>query len=190
MTFLKLLIKSATLIIPLIILLACHPAPNTDESYNSLQDGQAKIVLNLDNEPFYPAESIFTGDIQVSYESFRINLTDQFEGNVVIAFNGQNWYKQHPVKKQIFVDNQMAASVMIGKIKDRVNRIGEGYLMADGEIKIESISETKLILRIKGQVGRYQAMREPSTWNKVDGLIIYKKPKFMSKDISPTELYF
>lgn len=161
-----------------------------ESTFASLKDGQAKVLISIDDKAFYLPESIFFGDVQVFDNSFRLNVYDQFESNLVVSFGGNQWYEKKPISKQVFANNQISASVMIGKLIDKKKLIGEGYLMTDGEIKIKSFSREKLVLELTGKVGRYQTEREPEKWNTLTGLIIYKKPKLVIQDLTESQLFY
>lgn len=169
---------------------ACHREPTVEEVYSSLKPGQGKVSIQLDNNAFYPAESLFSGQVDVFDTFFRLNLSDQFESNIIVSFSGDGWYKTKPIKQPVFIDNQVVASVMIGRLTDKINRRGEGFLMTDGEITIEALSDTKLVLRLTGKVGKYAFQRTPSKWNTVTGLIVIKDPKLRFRDITRKDVFF
>jgi hypothetical protein len=151
--------------------------------YASLKDGEAKAIVMIDDTPFYPKESVFKGDIEVFPTSFRLNLTDQFEGNVVIALTDEKWYANRPIIRPVLSDNPIASSVMVGKIKDKIQRTGIGYLMTNGEIKIEQLSKAISVIHLKGKIARYQDQQEPTQWNEISALIVYKKPKLVMQSL-------
>jgi len=163
---------------------------NSDEILSTLKAGEAKILVTIDNQLFYGESSSFKGEITAFDHAFRINLTDQFQGNTIIALGGDKWFAQKPVVKAVDTNNQTQASAMIGRITDPTNRRGLGYIMTAGEITLESLSEEKAILRLKGQVGEYTTMGNPSTWKPVEGIIVYKKPVLKVQGLTPQQLYF
>lgn len=173
-----------------ITLFSCESKINTDEILQSLKDKQTKAIIKIDGKNFYPSQSIFQGSIEARDNSFRLNITDQFDSNIILEFTADNWYKIKPIKRQIFLDNQIAASVMIGKLRDKVKRIGDGYLMTEGEISIESFSKEKCAIRLKGKIGKYEFMREPVKWNRLEGIIIFKKPAIVLQNVNEGEVYF
>ena len=163
---------------------------NSEDILSTLKAGEAKILVTIDNHPFYGDSSVFKGEITAFDHAFRINLTDQFQGNTIIALGGDKWFAQKPVVKAVDTNNQTQASAMIGRITDPTNRRGLGYIMTAGEITLESLSEEKAILRLKGQVGEYTTMGNPSTWKPVEGIIVYKKPVLKIQGLTPQQLYF
>ncbi|GAA4400323.1 hypothetical protein GCM10023187_13360 [Nibrella viscosa] len=170
--------------------LSCARKPRPADLLNTLPAGQAKVLITLDGQAFYPDESSFSGAIQVFDNYFRLSLFDQYEGNVVIALGGEKWYSPHPVKRQIFVENQLAASVLIGKLIDKEKRLGEGYLMTDGEVSVDALSEDRLVLHFSGKAGKYNVQREPEKWNQVEGTIVYKKPAITVQNVEKAAVYF
>lgn len=170
---------------------SCTPSSkNPSEILASLKDGEAKAFFTIDNQEFYGDSSLFKGEITAFDHAFRINLTDQFQGNTIIAIGGDKWFAQKPVTKPVDTNNQTQASAMIGRMTDPVNRRGLGYIMTSGEITLEALSDEKAILRLKGQVGEYTTMGNPTTWKSVEGLIIYKKPRLKIQGLTTQQLYF
>lgn len=163
---------------------------NPSEILATLKEGEAKVVFTIDNQPFYGDSSVFKGEITAFDHAFRINITDQFQGNTVIAIGGDQWFATKPITKAVDTNNQTQASAMIGRMTDPVNRRGLGYIMTSGEITLEALSEEKAILRLKGQVGEYTTMGNPATWKPVEGLIVYKKPLLKVQGLTPQQLYF
>ena len=173
-----------------LFLSACQTEPTVDELYASLRPGQARVSLQLDGNDFYAPESIFSGQVDMFGTFLRMNLSDQYESNIIASFSGDDWYKQKPIKRQVFIDNQVVASVMIGRLTDKIKRRGEGYLMTDGLISVESISDEKLVMRLTGKVGKYEFQHTPEKWNTMKGLIVIRNPKLRFRDITKKDVYF
>jgi hypothetical protein len=171
-------------------LLACRTESDADKLYASLKPGQARVSIQLDGQDFYPSQSIFGGQVDVFNSFLRLNLSDQFESNIIASFSGDDWYKQKPVKRQVFIDNQVSASVMIGRLTDKVKRRGEGYLMTDGLITVETMSDAKLVMRLTGKVGKYEYQRMPEKWNELKGLIVIRNPTYRFRDVTKKDVYF
>lgn len=165
-------------------------SPNVTEVLATLKEGEAKVFFTIDNHKFYGDSSVFKGEITAFDHAFRLNLTDQFQGNTVIAISGDKWFAEKPITKPVDINNQTQASAMIGRMTDPANRRGLGYIMTSGEITIEALSDKKAILRLKGQVGEYTTMGNPSTWKPVEGLIICKTPLLKVQGLTPQQLYF
>ncbi|MCU0323660.1 MAG: hypothetical protein MUF45_00195 [Spirosomaceae bacterium] len=186
------MIKPRNIIITLICttLLACDSSVNTEAVLASLKEREGKILIKIDGKEYYPKSSIFKGELTVLDGFFRTSLFDQFESNVVIAFGGEKWYETKPIKKQVFIDNQVAASVMIGKLINKEKQLGEGFLMTEGEITVMSISEEKFIMRFEGKLGKFDVQREPEKWNVVEGWVIIKKPSIVLQGLKTEQVYF
>lgn len=165
-------------------------SPNATEVLSTLKEGEAKAFFSIDNQPFYGDSSIFKGEITAFDHAFRINLTDQFQGNTVIAIGGDKWFAKKPITKPVDTNNQTQASAMIGRITDPANRRGLGYIMTSGEITLKALSNEKAILHLKGQVGEYTTMGDPATWKPIEGFIFYKKPFLKIQGLTPQQLYF
>ncbi len=173
----------------LILLAGCTSDPNIDTIYDSLKPDQAQILLSIDGKPFYDGQTTFTGGFTVNPTGFRANLTDEKQSNTIITFNSTTWYKSHPAHIPVTIENQ-GASVLIGKLVDPVNQIGEGYMMTDGQIYIESFNKDRAVIRLEGKVARYGNQNQRSAWNTMKGLIVYRQPKISSVGIPDKALYY
>lgn len=169
---------------------ACRTEPTADELYAALKPGQARVSIQLGGTDFYAPQSLFSGQIDMFGSFLRMNLSDQLESNLIVSFSGDDWYKRKPIKRQVFIDNQVVASVMIGRLTDKVKRRGEGYLMTEGQITVESISDQKLVMRLIGKAGKYEFQRTPEKWVTLKGLIVIKNPNFRFRDITKKDVYF
>nr|WP_293842681.1 hypothetical protein [uncultured Arsenicibacter sp.] len=179
------------LVFSLLLLLAgCTADPNIDTIYASLKPDQAQILLSIDGKPFYSEQTTFTGGFMVNPTGFRANLADEKQSNIIITFNSTNWYKSHPAHVPVTIDNQGAASILIGKLTDPINKIGEGYLMTDGQIYIESFNKDRAVIRLEGKIARYGNQNQRSDWNTMKGLIVYRQPKISNVGIPDKALYY
>lgn len=169
---------------------SCNVKKEYTEEFKLLRPGEARIAVHIDKESFYPEESIFKGEISIFDTFFRLNVFDQFESNVVISFGGQNWYKEKPIRKQVFIDNQVAASVLIGKLEKDDHTRGIGYLMTEGEITVDALSEERMIMHLKGKAGRYEVQKEPDKWNDLDVTILYKKPVMKLQAANKEDIFY
>ena len=173
------------------LLIACsNHEIDSEKVYQSLNDKQAKAVIKIDGADFYPNESVFKGNIQVYDNSFRLNLNDQFDSNVIFTIAGNNWYETKPIKRQITIENQTNGSLMVGKIKDRVQNTGEGYMMTQGEMEIETFTNEKFIVRFKGKISKYEFLQDSSKWNDFEGVIVFRKPEIVLQNITKDKVYF
>ncbi|MBB6003344.1 hypothetical protein [Arcicella rosea] len=152
---------------------------NTEMILSKLKDGQAKAIITIQDTLFYQSESVFTGDIEIFPTSFRLNISDQYEGNLVVSFITEKWSKDMPIVKQVFAENPIASSAMVGKIKDKKLRIGIGYLMTSGEITITQLNNEKCIINLRGTIAKYHEQQDATKWKEFKGSIIYKKPKLL-----------
>jgi len=80
------------------------------------------------------------------------------------------------------------ASVKIGKMKDRIKMIGEGYMLVDGTLTLRELTNEKLVFSIKGDVGKYSDFQQPDKLYPVEGWIVYKKPDMHFENITEAEI--
>jgi len=168
---------------------SCASSDGNDEIYQQLGDNQAKVVYKIDGKEFYPQESIFRGDVNASDKLLSITLIDQFDGRSIVSFGGDDWYLSIPSKKEVFSDDQVNAGVKMGKLIDKQKMIGEAFIMTDGAVTLEEFSKDKMILSIKGKVGKYSDFEQPTEFKKFDAIIVYKKPVFNLLNITEEELF-
>ncbi len=164
--------------------------PLIDETLKSLKKGETKILFELDGKPFYQEDHIFKGDVTLFDNLFRFSLFDQYESNVIVAISTNGWYQKKPISKQIIQNDQKTATVMIGKLIDKENNIGEGYLMTEGKIDFISLNKSKTILKITGLVGKYNAQRMPDKWQKLEGYIIQKEPNIILTNLEENQVFY
>lgn len=174
-----------------VLFIACGSNDDSSEKvFQTLNDKQAKAIIKIDGGDFYSKESIFKGNVQVYDNSFRLNLNDQFDSNVIFTIAGDKWYEAKPIKRQITIENQTSGSLMVGKIKDRVQRTGEGYMMTKGEMEIKTFTDEKFIVKFKGKISKYEFLQDASKWNDFEGVIIMKKPEIVLQNITKDKVYF
>lgn len=163
---------------------------NSGKVFQTLNDKQAKAIIKIDGKDFYPNESVFKGNIQVYDNSFRLNLNDQFDSNVIFTIAGDKWYETKRTKRKITIENQTSGSLMVGKMKDRVKHTGEGFLMTQGELEIEAFTDEKFIVKFKGKISKYEFLQDSSKWNDFEGVIVMKKPEVILQNITKDKVYF
>lgn len=156
---------------------SCTSQPDAETIFKSLKDGEAVFVVTMNGESFYPDSSRFTGAITISPNTIHMDLTDQIESNVILSFSNDSLFIKRPVKCTIDVDHQSAGSVMIGRVRDKKRRTGDGYLMAAGGVLFESISEQKVVVRLSGKTGNFNTLNDKRSWKTLEGLLICKRPK-------------
>ncbi len=152
--------------------------------YQSLKTNQSRFDIKLDGKEFYQPESIFSGHLEIIHNSFTINFSDQFDSNMMIHFGGYEWYKDRPVKVKIKLDNGYSSNVMIGRIKNRAEKLGEGYLMSEGTITIKTLTKEKIVMVIDGKAKKYPKVDAIDPSYEVKGIVVCKNPNidFLSID--------
>ena len=160
-----------------------------DELFQTLKDNEAKIVMSIDGKEFYLKESVFTGQVLMSDNMMNVTLTDQFEGKTIINLGGEKWFAAKPITKAITANGAVETNIKMGKIVDKINMIGEGYMMAEGEITATAFTKDKMIFRIKGKVGKYSDFQQPDKYLPAEGFIVYKKPAVSLGNITEKEVF-
>jgi len=188
-------VKSLVVFFILGVFNACSSTKKEDEQmyqtiYQSLKDNQSKFVFKLDGKDFYNSKSIFTGSLEIVHNSFSINYSDQFDSNVMIHFGGYEWYKEHPVIVPIKLDNGYLSNVMIGRIKDKAKKLGDGYLMSEGSITFRTLTKAKIIIEIVGKAKKYPKVDAESPSFDVKGFIVCKNPEIKYADIDEKATFY
>lgn len=173
--------------------LSCSSKESSDQAadqvFESLKENEAKIVVTIAGKEFYPKESVFSGQALISDNMLSLTLTDQFEGKTIINLGGEKWYAAKPIKKTIGANGPIETSIKMGKIIDKEQMIGEGYMMAEGEITATEFSKDKMVFRIKGKVGKYSDFQQPDKYIPAEGFIVYKKPSVSLGNITEKEAF-
>lgn len=155
----------------------------------SLGENEARLLVRIGGKEFYPEASVFGGQVLLSDNILNMSLTDQFGGKVMISLAKEKWYEQSPIRDRIASDGPGATSLKIGKIIDKQQMIGEGYMMTKGEISAPVFTKEKMIFKIKGQVGKYSDFQRPDQFLPVEGIIVYKKPAVSLGNITEKEAF-
>ncbi|WP_026628610.1 hypothetical protein [Dyadobacter alkalitolerans] len=158
-----------------------------EKMIGALSDNQAKASINIGTKRFYSVQSLFEGAVQFDKEKFNLNISDPMESRIIIGFHKASWYTQLPFTFRVNNENRYDARVMIGKIIDRKERIGEGYVMHEGEITISELSEGKLVMRLNGKCGRYNDIDTTDLLD-LEGLIVFKKPNALLLNLTWEDL--
>jgi hypothetical protein len=151
--------------------------------YQSLKDNQTKFVVKLDGKDFYSSESIFAGHLEMLLGSFTMSYFDQFDSNVMIHFGSQKWYEGRPITTAIKLDNGFSSNVMIGKIINKEEKLGAGYLMSEGTITFKVFTKEKFVIVIEGKAKKYPKTNPDDTTYDIKAIIVSKNPKFDVVDI-------
>lgn len=161
-----------------------------EQIFNSLKDNQAKFNFKLDGNDFYKTESIFDSHVELYKTTFSLGCFDQFQSNVLIHFYGPNIYGGRPIRIPIILENDHTSTVMFGKIKDKLNNLGEGYLMSEGFITFKALSREKVIMKIEGKAKKYPKTKETDPTFEVSALFICKKPEIGYIDIDEKKVFY
>jgi len=145
--------------------------------YQTLKDNQSKFIIKLNGKEFYDTNSIFGGHLEILEKNVTISYYDQFESNVMIHFGGNKWYAARPIRIPITLESGYSSNVMIGRIKSKEKKLGEGYLMSAGFITLKSFTKEKIIMVIEGKAKKYPKVDESSPTYDVKGYFISKRPK-------------
>jgi len=163
-------------------------APDDEQVLSALKDNQAKVFMEIGGKPFYPDESLFAGNLHLEKDRLSLNVSDQYEGQIILGIYRPSWYRQFPVRYEISEATRTNSRVMIGKIVDKQKRLGEGYLMASGLIEITELTPQKLIMTINGKCGKYDGFELGKDLLDIHGSIIFRKPNVLFLNINWEDL--
>jgi hypothetical protein len=163
---------------------------NTDKIYDTLKDHEARAMILIDGQEFYAPKNIFKGEFIVFDNSVRVNITDQFLSNIIITATGQYLFRSKPIKKQVDINNQTASSVMVGRIKNKAENTGEGYLITEGLLEIEEMNAEKAVIRFKGRGALFLETNNKEKWQNIEGAIVFKKPIINIQNITKEDAFY
>ena len=161
-----------------------------EQIFNTLKDNQAKFIFKLDGKDFYKSENIFDSHLELYKTTFSLGCFDQFESNVLIHFFGPNIYSGRPIKVPIILENDHTSTIMFGKIKDKAQNLGEGYLMSEGFITFKALSREKVVMKIEGKAKKYPKTKETDPTFEVSALFVCKKPEMGYIDIDEKKVFY
>lgn len=162
--------------------------PDEEQILGTLKDNQAKALIKIGGKQFYPNESLFTGNVHLEKDRVSLNISDQFDGQIMLGFNSPSWYRKFPVKYELSDTSRNGGRLMIGKIIDKQKRIGEGYLLYSGSIVIEQLTKDRLIVKINGKCGKYDGFELGKNLLDINGSIIFKKPNVLLLNVKWEDL--
>jgi hypothetical protein len=166
-------------LIGILILGACDKVKDTIEletQYSQLRDNETKFIVSISDQVFYETTAIFDGHVEVRNNYFVMNMTNQYKGNFILNFSQENWINAKKIPARLY--GSAASSLMIGKVVDSTQNKGAGYLMSDGFIEPITISKSKIIFYITGNVKKYPNVSETDSTFKITGYILAKNLKF------------
>ena len=171
----------------------CSPDVDNDQDeqiLSTLKDNQAKFIFKLDGNNFYKSESIFDSHLELYKTTLSLGCFDQFESNVLVHFYGPNIYSGRPMKIPIILESDHTSTIMFGRIKDKAQNLGEGYLMSEGFITFKAFSREKVIMKIEGKAKKYPKTKDNDPTFEVSALYVCKKPEVGYIDIDEKKTFY
>lgn len=148
-----------------------------DAQYDELKEGQTKFLLTIDGDTFYEEDAIFEGHLEANENYFVMNFVNQHAGNFILNFSGTDkWYNQKPIEGKLF--GTAASNLMVGKIIDKKENKGVGYLMSEGKITALKVSKDKLVFKVEGKLKKYPDVWDDDPSYTFDGHIVSKSPLY------------
>lgn len=188
--YLKVSFNYIVLLIAFAFINSCTTDKHEQEIYDALKNNESKFIFKLEGKDFYPAQSNFSGHLEILEKSFTISYFDQFDSNVMIHFGGDKWYVDRPIRVPIKLINNYTSTLMFGRIKDKEKRLGEGYLMSEGFITFKTLTKDKIIIQMDGKAKKYPQVNPEDKDYKVQALIVCKKPKIDFLEINEKEAFY
>ncbi len=173
-----------------ITLLACKNQ-HTDrlqlqQEITQLKDSTAIVRVSIDHENFYPESSIFTGRISLADNMFRVDFFDQYEGNTMMIFQGKIPYSKKSLSFEITPENTDLNNVMLGKVIDKVQNLGSGYVMTEGTVEVLSMNRNHIILQLSGKMMHYASKKVVAC----SGNLLFRKPTYLISNLKDEEVFY
>ena len=163
---------------------------DTNKYLKDIKSAEGIINANFNGEDFYPDSSRFKGEILVTKNSLRVNVSDQNNSNVILTLNKNDLFDKKPIKEKITQDNQALNSLLIGKLIEGCTNRGVGYLMTDTKIIIKEINKESLFIEFKGKAAKFENFNDKTKWESVEGFIIFKQPNYKTNNIDTNEAFY
>jgi hypothetical protein len=166
---------SSIIIFILLGLLSCKDSPEIDTNmeYSNLKDNQTKVKLKLDKQEFYELDAIFEGNIDVRKNFLSMNCFNQFGGNLMLTLDGDAWYEKKSIEGKGGLN---FSSFMFGKITDKENHKGDGFLLNTGRIEPITVSKSKLVFKVSGIAKKFPKVNPEDPSYNFECYIISKNP--------------
>ncbi|WP_459490468.1 hypothetical protein [Aquirufa sp. ROCK-SH2] len=162
---------------------------NVEKELKQMKDHQAKVIVKIDGQKFYSDTTIFTGSVQLRSSSIRANLYDSKRSNVIFSVMENDWFRKKKKVFQVKNGETTSVNVLVGKITDALKNKGLGYLFVNGECEIISFNKEQLVAKFEGLTAEYMSMSDQNKWQKIQGLIIIKKPDYQLMELTETEIF-
>lgn len=157
-----------------------------EQKLTQLKDSTAVVTVAIDHEKFYSDSATFTGRVSLADNMFRIDLFDQYEDNTMMIFQGKMPYAKKALRFEITQENKDLNSVMIGKMIDKAQNVGSGYVMTEGKVEIASMNRNQIILQLSGKVMHYATKKIVAC----SGNLIFKKPTYLISNLKDEEIFY
>jgi hypothetical protein len=161
----------------------------TEKYAAGLNDNQARLIISIGGKPFYPDESVFSGQVIMSGNVLNVTLTDQFDSRTIINLAADKWYARQPVSEHIENYSESGTSVKMGKLVDREKLIGEGYMLTNGDITAVTFERDRMVFEIEGKAAKFSDFQKPDQYLPFHGLIVYKKPAISYGDVNEQTIF-
>lgn len=168
----------------------CNSDAEVTRYFDELRDGEGIIKVKINGNDFYGTQNRFKGEVYVLSQVFRLNVFDQYKSNFIFSFEEKDDYKVKPYFKKLYAENQIAASIMMGRLADTTSTQGEGYVMTEGDIKVVTIHEKKLMIHFKGKGAKFESFNAPEKWDQIEGWVLFKRPVYKLEGVMPENLFY
>ena len=155
-----------------------------EQIFTDLKPQEAYVLIKIDTDRFYPAESRFIGNINLGSSFSDINVIDQYGGNIQLQMSKKNWLQNDNflfhVSPNTTMDYPNYGSMLIGRKK--AGNL-EGYILSRAIFNWTILNEQRAILNIDGFVVRPQDAIMSEFEIPIQGTIYFKQPQIDFNDL-------
>jgi hypothetical protein len=180
------------LILASLTLLSCVNSNENElaeQIFKELQPEQAYVLVDINNERFYPEVSRFIGNINLGSNYSDINIIDQYGGNIQLQMSKNNWLQNDEMIFKVSPNTSMAypnyGSMLIGR--KNAKKL-EGYILSRAIYKWTILNKRKAILKFEGYIVRPQDAVMPENEISLKGTVYFKQPHIDLNDLDAKTL--
>ncbi|MGL4629556.1 MAG: hypothetical protein ACRCVT_00010 [Leadbetterella sp.] len=155
-----------------------HQSNDINYVEKTLKNEQAFISMEINGKDFYTTNSTFDVGGSIDKQGLKLSFKNSKMGNVIFALDKPNFTQELPLKINFSGGASQIGDVsfLIGKMDEKIQDKGEGYVFYEGEIILKEVNKERLWAEVSGKV------KSPFSTNDatypIKGWFLWKKPKW------------
>lgn len=159
---------------------------------NNVKKNKVYVKLKMGDEDLEAKFKEAFGSITGSKETIAITAQvekDQKATALMLSFTGKDLTQLKPIKGSVDSKNESEAKMMIMLSTYSENGV-ESIIAKEGTAEIVSISDNKIVIKIKGKMCEAQDIETPAKWKDIEGTVVFDYPVFTTLGIKKNEIQY